>query len=542
MTFITLGRLLIIMSLTIILSSSSFFLANYLTDKINQAEITFAQLTIATELKLPLAYQQQLTLQTIGSEGWQKYSRLLANKSDEQAYLLARFYQDRNDGSTNKSEMEGSDLKQAIFWYQKASRGHHSKARFALANIYIAQNKVTEAERLLAECNNMANCEQYFDSLKLRIEIALAQGNKQTLVTLIQQWQQLSGDLLSKQQQRTQQYLLSQLQYFSVFDAVQANFESNLAERLNKKNSKLALACKNSVQLFATRLADLVHLEVLLSKFAQHPLSGSFCFSPPRYIPLHQLQCESGGITTAISCDEAQWHQFAENINSRYLGIMLPEGGANVHLGIAYLDSHDDHLVFAHELAHLLGFIDEYPLPEKHLACTQKQTKMFANNIAVLASDHLNEKQYQNQDGRLALRKKLLAQLPWAKQIKTSTPIIHLKKEAQGLQSWVIGTPESYKHEVGLFKSDTCNTAVAQAYKPLSTRTFMQSYEAPFPSSYQQVLTQWQNQHAMPSFHYNIALAKYRAGHNIQAKHWLKMAELQESDSLRQRRVRLGEY
>ena len=490
--------LFITMSLTVLLPSGSFFLSSYLEKKIAVDDIKPAQLELAIALKLETAYQYILATTQYGSTNWQKYQQLLANKNAEHAYQLATFYQEQHDEN------------QAEFWYQQASQQQHHGAKLALAKKLIKQQKGQQAETLLAELP------EHQPTLVLRIDNALRQGDLSGVASLLTKLHQLNNE----------HELFAIFGHFSILDLLPSVQSGGYIA--TKISEKPVLACKNSVQFFATNLGDLAYIESLLAQFQKHPLAEFFCFAIPKYQPLAQLNCQHGN-EQAILCDESYWGKQAESIDSRYIGVLLPKGGANVHLGIVYLDHEDNVLVLAHELAHLLGFVDEYPLAKNHQACQQVPLKPFANNVAVLVDKY--------QGAPAVLREKILESLPWAKQIKSTTPII----QSSG-SGWILGTPKSHQEEVGVFKSDTCELSTITAYKPLYNRTIMQSFEAKFPATYQAIFKTSSQRYIMPSFEYNIALANFQAGDTVQAKYWLKQAAAKEGDKARQEKVLAGSF
>jgi hypothetical protein len=79
-------------------------------------------------------------------------------------------------------------------------------------------------------------------------------------------------------------------------------------------------------------------------------------------------------------------------VTTRYIAIMLPKGGANVHFGMLYFDAKDSIDVIEHEISHLLGFVDEYPLGKGHSKCRTSQQQISAQNIAVLQNGYQGER------------------------------------------------------------------------------------------------------------------------------------------------------
>jgi TPR repeat protein len=508
------------------LSTSSFFLANYLTRIIEKNEHTTTQLNfaIAQENEAALLYAWQQSKH--GSENWQNLAKKLAKNNGEFAYLLANFYFNKESLGTNSS----SQLEQAILWYQQAIRLNYSRAPIALAELNFHQGNVSEALHLLAELNVMDLPQTQVDDITLSavmltIKIAISTGNIELVNSLLSKF---SSSLVSDEVGAS---LLNMINKYQV-----------LTSRGNKKvkpGPNLA-SCPNSIQFFATNLSHLAQVERLVKRFNDQPLNDFVCFFPVRYISLSTLSCSSAP-HSAILCDETKLDKVADSLNTRYIGIMLPEGGANVHLGILYFDAQDNIDVVEHEVSHLLGFVDEYPLVKGHIKCRASQQQVSSQNIAVLKNGYYGE--------RKAIRTKILKQLAWAEQIKKSTPILHLKKEGSHKnQYWQLGTPEQYKQEVGLFRSLTCdNNSVTKqntfnAFKPLSDRTKLQYDELNFSKEYIRLLLNNSQQFVMPSFHYNIALAYYQQNNIKQATVWLEQAADWESDDGRRKKVLQGEF
>ncbi len=494
-------RTMIILSLTILLSSGSFILDDYLNDQVKYGQPNEAQLAFARKKQLVSVYRHDIEHQQVGNSLWQTAMLQLAKNDGEIAFELANYFQADGDEATFE------------FWLNQAAQKNSSKAKIVLAQRYYDQGKITLAAKLLA---SSALTEK---QLTLQTKIAMLQGNTEALLTLQQAF--LNNFKASQ--------FFKELKTFHVFDVADNTRQHVLAELSELEiNESRGEKCRNSMQLFATNYQQLKAAENLIKQVQQHPINEFFCFDNPRYIPAKALNC-SQDEQIAITCDEELWQQYTNNLDSRYLALLLPVGGANVHLGILYLDAQDTHAVFIHELSHLLGFIDEYPLASTHKACANKSLVSFSNNIAVL-DPHLQE------NGPID-RKTLLAQIPWAEKIKKSTPIMKLQDGTM-----VIGTSDDYKNEIGLFKISTCDQQGLQAYKPLAKRTALQNFEASFPQEYLAIYRDSYHQFSMPSFHYNIALALIQNEEQEKAKLWIKRALLQELDQKRKARIWAGDF
>lgn len=498
--------MLIIVSLVFTLTSSSFFLPGYLEDEIVSGRASQEQIDYAISLGLDVAFEAKRNQAEVGSQSWLKWSQQLALSKGSIASELAGFY--LGEGNSRR----------AIFWYQKAIALGDKEANLSLATHYYLEENFKAAIPYLTP---VLDREQ---ALVLRIKIALAQGE---LAFIRQHIGALSVSEIARE-------LLAALYYYQVLD--KAAEQKSLSVLKSSESEPLYLPgnqykgkqCPASIQLFATTHEDLEHAESLVKEIASHPLSPYICFAPVRYIPRQELSCRFKP-EHAIKCNEESWQKLAQEIDTRYLGLVLPRGGANVHLGMLYLDRQDSAEVFAHELSHLLGFIDEYPLPKRHAKCDAWQSEPFAHNIAIIDGSPEKDKN--------SLRQELLKQIPWRQQIKSSTPI--LNKTASG---WQLGTPAEYSGEIGLFASDTCKGRKVQAYKPLAQPTQLTYFELEFPALYVDTLKTAPEQYLMPSFHYNIAFSLFKAGQIEQAKYWLSQAAAYESEPNKKAKILNGEF
>jgi len=266
-------------------------------------------------------------------------------------------------------------------------------------------------------------------------------------------------------------------------------------------------------------------------------LSRFICLANPRYLPVSTLKCNNDG-EKATQCNESNWQYVAGSVESRHIGLMTEKGGANVHLGIMYFDSQDTVDVFSHEVSHLLGFVDEYPLVKSHEKCQQSQSQQFSHNIVVLNTFYHGD--------RNKLRQKILEEIPWGEYISKETPI--LQKILGKKKSWRLGTPDNGEERFGVFIAESCDNSIADnnpyfnAYKPVSKRTHLRYFASDFPAEYSFLLSDHSKRFLMPSFHYNLALAAYQRGFIAEAKKWLKQAALWEEDLKRRERVLQGAF
>ena len=506
-------KVIITMILSVLLSSGSFFLDDYLTEKLNNNHYSKDDLSYGLMLKLDAAYKIKLTELELGTESWLNYGKVLAKGNGQISKKIADYY------------FQQGEFETSIIWYQQAIKLLDYSAALPLAKAYFIQNKLALAHKTLENVKSLSATDVLF-----AIELAIAQGDTFSIAKYI--------DMLSSSE--IGKTLVDKIIKYQVLSGANINQTFNNANySLNELQNKALLSeqsCPTSIQLYATTLADLDQLSEFIKQFKQYPLNEYLCLSQPKYIPIKQLHCHHNK-TKAIKCDEGTWQSFTQHLNTRYIGLLYPHGGANVHLGILYIDREDTFDVFSHEITHLLGFVDEYPLVTNHPRCHQTQTAMFAQNIAVLDKKYYGDKK--------EIRNNIIKSIPWGEKIKPTTPIltfpVNLKNELLNTfvkeNTWLLGTPNTYKGEYGVFNADTCNEGSFRSYKPLKRITQLQYYQVEFPNQYLDLLANNWYEYLMPSFHYNIALSLLVKGDLVEGRTWLLKSASMESKSARKLKI-----
>jgi len=504
------NKTIILMSLVILLSSSSFFLPDYLVEKLQTNNFNDAQLSFAERLALVKAFEIKQSQQIVGSRQWLFYTTKLAKFKGQAAFELAQFYLPIAQ-NTQPQKLTNVMIEKGVFWYRQAIRLKDEPATLALAYWYFSQKKLNKANELI---DSLSLKTPESSVLKAKVVIEKGVDSRFERKTLTDQIPLLA---LSEQGK----LLIKAIQRYQILPS------DNIA---TNRGQLFVPSCAASIQFFATSLADLYKSEQLLRDFKEHRLSEFVCFSPVRYRSIKKVKCSSKP-TLAFKCDESQWLTIADDINTRFVGVMLPQGGANVHLGMLYIDRQDSRDVFAHEISHLLGFIDEYPLPANHQKCLQIQTHTFSENIAVLANGYLGKQE--------EVRAKILKQLSWGESIKITTPILHRKNvnKDEGKQIWLLGTPKKYNNQVGVFASESCDNSPQQAYKPVFFQTQLRYNNKLFPKVYSRFLREHALKFLMPSFHYNIALALKSQQSTSLAKVWFNKSAAFEHENRRRNKV-----
>ncbi|MBR9908184.1 MAG: hypothetical protein GYB30_09050 [Gammaproteobacteria bacterium] len=202
----------------------------------------------------------------------------------------------------------------------------------------------------------------------------------------------------------------------------------------------------------------------MLQGWHQHPLAPFLnCFSLATY-SLEQLACSQQGERGRAHC---QLPQKRGEPATREI-IFVPD-----QMGIAFNNSQRVVLpvsasmgLFAHEIAHWLGFADEYPMA-KELAqnfCTGRYSHA-SLNIVVTNTEVVSEAEL------IALWQRL----PWRHAVGNwrdlATPT------ANGY--WRLGTVNAEQAEppVGLYRAQTCDATSSFAWRPVNKFTPMQYYD-----------------------------------------------------------------
>tara|TARA_R110000737_G_scaffold11633_4_gene27611 strand:+ start:1611 stop:3071 length:1461 start_codon:yes stop_codon:yes gene_type:complete len=458
-----------LISLVIIASLSLFFfIANY-NEKVINATITRQQLFVLETLALFTNTDDRLVelLATDNNQAWLHLAKHHADNDANTAYQLGQYFRLHEQINT------------AQLWYKVAIRQQHVEAKIALANIYFNLQQYADIKPLLLSLAN------HKAALEMLYELALQQGD----LAFIQAYK-------SRLAQGESVQLYRELAQYDVFrsSVAQRQSKEKTEQRVievSEKNTLKNSACLLDVQLFATNLTGLRHGQQLISAFEHHILAKHICLQPVKYIAANVLNCQHL-VTEKISCNATVWMN-RKDITTRYLGVIVEQGGANVDNGIMYLDQNDDLDVLVHELSHFIGFVDEYPLPKQHQKCQQFQQTPFAHNIVVLADYY--------QGDREKVRENILSQVPWRSLINDSTPI--LSKYQQG---WKLATPMAYQDKVGVFTAAACNNQnEIQAFKPLAQRTKLQYFALFFPKNYIDIMLLAPNLYLMPSYHFNVS-------------------------------------
>jgi hypothetical protein len=499
--------LLTLISSSCLLSSSSFFLFDYLEYKFASESLRERTLLFALKINHPSALNFEQAQNKVGSDTWLLLNKILAKNNSQAALRLASwYYQKFTDLGTDHTKT------QIIMWLKQAIRLGSIKASFLLGKFHYEQGNYQQANQILSQVPDRVES-QYLRSklLQLTIKVVVALGDIDRVKYLLSK---VADNYLNN---KPFNKLLEDIKNYQVINT--APLEKVISSSDDNFIRGDTNTCLISIQLFATTFVHLSHIDKLLDNFfREKTLSYYTCFPKPRYINVNILNCQTK-IEQAIICDEAIFKNIVDSTTTQYIGLMAEEGGANVHFGILYFDKNDHINVLSHEISHLLGFVDEYPLSPQHQTCQGIQRKTFAHNIAVIPSTYTGDRQ--------VIRNKVLSSIAWGSLIADTTPVLQrvtnnfdtlFDKNIMSI-TWKVGTPDMYKHVLGIFPAETCNNALIvetlpfknavdfNAYKPLKEYTHLQYSSYDFPKHYENILALAPKAYIMPSFHYNIALA-----------------------------------
>lgn len=122
--------------------------------------------------------------------------------------------------------------------------------------------------------------------------------------------------------------------------------------------------CSQHLQFIASSLHTKVRAEYIKKRFendkrfAQLPI----CIKDVVWLDDSELACQNNDGQRRVTCDLTRLASVKKQPNFTHLVVFADSGRAYVQRGVMYLDRFDAYSVFVHELAHFVGFVDEYAL------------------------------------------------------------------------------------------------------------------------------------------------------------------------------------
>lgn len=347
-------------------------------------------------------------------------------------------------------------------WLKAAAEQHYYSAQTALADWYLLHHMPQKAEKWLAL--TAKNDSQSAFQLGF---IRWQQGERDTAFSLFSQ----AADSGHTDAQ-------------NVIAVLKRYQPVNVNELLTPVETNWTTpSCKQSIQPFATGLAEIVQLHEIIQAFSNDRRFTDLplCVKNPIWLAEGSLHCDENWQGKGrLGCDLAPLAGVAKSKKFTHSVILARSGKANVNNGVMYLDVGDTYSVFAHELAHFVGFVDEYPL------------------TTGLAKEYCARKSAPN--------------------LVFNGSITYAPQE--NIEIW-----ESFEYPISLYPARTCNNVGEQSYKPSRRTTFMENHDAKYiPPLY---LNIWRRQLLEPSAQRPIAMNFFQLfqalGDTQRAGEWLSV-------------------
>jgi len=499
-----------ILSLLVLLPSSSFSLYSYIEKEIAAGYSSSNVIVFAADKKLPTGIQAKLALLEHDTSAKLQYLKQLAATDISFALQLADYY------------LQLEQHSQYLQWTKHSARLQDESAITALISYFYQHKQYQKVGYWLNKSTSKTDSQ-----LAIHSKALLALG-------LVNQAVRALDDISSPERKKT---LAAQFTAFGIFELADLTtnsvdvFQGGVSRHLPIKKQ----TCLRSISMIATNLDDLNKMLTFKENLAQHLFAAYFCIDNISYVPITSFDCKHNN-NAAINCNEALWHTQTSRLATDYLAVMLPQGGANVHYGILYLDSFDSFEVFTHELSHFLGFVDEYAMPNRHQVC-QIPVGGKGHNIVLLPRKIA--KSTEDSFGSIAhqvVRDSLLALTPWGRLVNDEQQILkdHGDYWQVGFAPVINKSSPLTRHftsgeRLGLFLAETCSQGEYAAFKPLNIATSLRHTDVAFPEEYRDILALSPKQFLMPMYYFNIAASQYRTNQDKLGDYWLTEAKKQQS-------------
>lgn len=265
------------------------------------------------------------------------------------------------------------------------------------------------------------------------------------------------------------------------------NKKPNKGALKDKSKSNNPQMCNMNLQFVANSLDSIKQAHNYYQQFEkdQRFENMPICLNAPVWIEEEAFSCQSRPTNNyRITCSLAYLDNVLAPDDFSHLVIFAEQGKANVVNGVMYLDLADKYSVFIHELAHFVGFIDEYPLSAEFAGFFCSGEQDFPNIVVVPEEGTLSD---------------------------------------VDLSYW-----QQQNREIALARANTCNNHPAQAFKFSSKLTFMEFHDTDnIPAIYLDV---WK-QRLVDKSHIriaaiNIAQALEEQGNTPAAEKWWQAFDL----------------
>lgn len=246
----------------------------------------------------------------------------------------------------------------------------------------------------------------------------------------------------------------------------------------NKPNS-----CSMRIQFVANSLDSIKQANNYYKEFNRDERFEGMpiCLNKPLWVQHEDFICDSRATNNyRITCSLAHLDGVLEPEDFTHIAVFAEQGKANVVNGVMFLDLADKYSVFIHELAHFVGFIDEYPLSSEFAGYFCSVFRDFPNIVIVPENGTLDD---------------------------------------IDLEYW-----QTRSDGLSLARANTCNNHPAQAYKFSSKLTFMEFHDTDFiPQIYLDIWKErLQDRTLIRTAAMNIAQSLEEVGNTPAAEKWWK--------------------
>ena len=301
---------------------------------------------------------------------------------------------------------------------------------------------------------------QWLDSLPLSAQ------QRQPFLAQLGLWQQLQPAAAAHYQQPWQRLF-----------AANSNSDASSASPRHPASADAQCALKLQPVLSTEQSAtQWLHL---LQQWQQDPQLSSLaiCLNAPVFVDAAELAC-SDQQGERIACDSKVLRQALLQMSATQVLVLAGKGGASYNNGWLQLPENASFPLFRHELSHLFGFVDEYPLAAT-IAASECQPGRITPNLLFATSD-----------------------LP------------------AYLARWQINASQ-----VELTAVNSCVHTASQAYRVVREDSHLQHYELAMPDLYLQLMHKQleQPEQLMPVAYYFAYLSR-QEGDWRGWQHWMQLA------------------
>lgn len=379
--------------------------------------------------------------------------------------------------------LNAKDDQERIYWLNEAARQQYLPAQIALYQLWIL---IGDFEKAMPWLESTSESESESNLILGRYhwnEKAFEKAKK-----YFKKAQELGNDKATK--------LLNTIDRYW--------WGSDVLSRTNAFLREPTLQCEMQIQPVVNSLDGMTKVLGIKANFVGDERLGvlSICINDPIWLKPKQMNCDANWRGQGrLGCDLSYLASHMKAPNFTHLLVIGEQGKANVNNGVLYLDLVDTYDVFVHELAHFVGFADEYPLGEA-LAERICHSDRPPPNIVLRAPpkfEVISDINDENAINELVIDSEKVEPVPL------------------DLSYW-----ESFGESIQLTRARTCNNHENQAFKASRRLTFMEYYDTKYiPPLY---LAMWKerlfDKKSLIPAYVNLGQVLERNGNYEAAQYW----------------------